>query len=100
MKPRSVKDIERALLKKGFQKLSSTKKTHHSFYYFIHNGKKTNINTYLSHGAKSKEYSSGLMNNIQHQLKFVDSKLAESFLDCPFKEEQYIEMLQKNGELD
>ena len=100
MKPRSVKDIEKTLLKKGFQKLSSNKKTHHSFYYFIHRGRKTSINTYLSHGAKSKEYSSGLMNKIQHQLKFVDSNLAESFLDCPFKEDQYVDMLQKNGELD
>ena len=100
MKPRPVKDIEKSLLKKGFQKLSSKQKSHHSFYYFIHNGKKTNINTYLSHGAKSKEYSSSLMNKIQHQLKFEDSKLAESFLDCPFKEEQYIEMLRKSGDLD
>ena len=100
MKPRPAKDIEKTLLKKGFEKLSSNKKTHHSFYYFIHEGKRTSINTYLSHGAKSNEYGSGLMNKIQHQLKFKDSKLAESFLDCPFKEEQYIEMLKKNGELD
>ena len=100
MKPRPVKDIEKALLKKGFEKISSNQKSHHSFYYFIYNGRRTSINTYLSHGAKSKEYSSGLMNKIQHQLKFLDSKLAEAFLDCPFKEEQYIEMLQKAGELD
>lgn len=100
MKPRPVTNIEKALLKKGFEKLSSNKKTHHSFYYFIYKGKRTSINTYLSHGAKSNEYDSGLMNKIQHQLKFKDSKLAESFLDCPFKEEQYIEMLKKNSELD
>jgi predicted RNA binding protein YcfA (HicA-like mRNA interferase family) len=99
MKVRSVKDIERALLSKGFQKLSSKQKSHHSFYYFIFEGKRSNVYTYLSHGAKSIEYGPGLMNKIKQQLKFNDSKRAEAFLDCPFKEEHYIEMLKKEGEL-
>lgn len=99
MKVRSVKDIEKALLAKGFEKASSKAKSHHSFYYFIHNGKRSSINTYLSHGAKSSDYGQGLMNKIKQQLKFQDSKNAEAFLDCPFKEEQYIDMLQKAGEL-
>lgn len=99
MKRRSVKDIERALLAKGFEKISSKQKSHHSFYYFIYNGKRSSINTYLSHGAKSSDYGPELMNKIKHQLKFQDTKTAESFLDCPFKEKQYIDMLEKAGEL-
>ncbi len=99
MKARSAKDIEKTLLRKGFQKISSKQKSHHSFYYFVNNGKRTSIYTYLSHGARSDDYGSGLMNKIKHQLKFEDSKIAELFLDCPFKQEQYVEMLEKAGEL-
>lgn len=99
MKRRSVKDIEKALLAKGFEKISSKQKSHHSFYYFTYNGKRSGINTYLSHGAKSSDYGAELMNKIKHQLKFQDSKIAEAFLDCPFKQEQYIDMLLKLGEL-
>ena len=100
MKKRSVKDIEKALLKKGFEKLSSKQKSHHTFYYFIYKGKRTNICTYLSHGSKSNTYGSGLMNKIQHQLRFSDSKLAEEFLDCPFKEEHYISMLLEMKDIE
>ncbi len=77
MKIRSVKDIEKALLTKGFEKGSSKQKSHHNFYYFIYNGKRTDVYTYLSHGAKSTEYGQGLMNKIKQQLKFDDSKTAE-----------------------
>jgi len=100
MKVRSVKDIEKALLAKGFEKASSKQNSHHSYYYFIHNGRRSDIYTYLSHGAKSNEYGSSLMNMIKKQLKFSDSKIAERFLDCPFKEHQYIDMLKEAGELD
>lgn len=98
MKVRSPKDIEKALLKKGFQKLSSKKKSHHAFYYFIYKGQKTSIHTYLSHG--NSDYNKGLMNSIKHQLKFINTNDAESFLDCPFKESDYVSMLIKTGEIE
>jgi hypothetical protein len=100
MKVRSVKDIEKSLLKKGFEKTSSKEKSHHTFYYFIYNGKRSDVYTYLSHGSKSTEYGPSLMNKIRHQLKFEDAKTAERFLDCPLTQEQYIEILKKIGELD
>jgi hypothetical protein len=100
MKVRSVKDIEKALLAKGFEKISSKQKSHHNFYYFIHDGKRSDVYTFLSHGAKSTEYGSNLMNKIKQQLKFQDSKIAEKFLDCPFKKEQYVDMLKNAGELE
>jgi len=99
MKARLAKDIEKALLAKGFEKGSSKQKSHHSFYHFIYNGKRTHVYTYLSHGSK-KDYSADLMSKIKRQLKFADSKIAEAFLDCPFKEEQYVDMLKKAGELE
>jgi len=69
MKPHSVKDIEKALLKKGFQNTSSS---HHHQYHFIYKGKFSGIHTYLSHGAKSIDYEPNLMNSIKRQLKFKD----------------------------
>jgi hypothetical protein len=97
MKVRSAKDIEKALLAKGFEKHSSK---HHNYYYFIYNGKRSNISTYLSHGGKSSDYGTNLMSKIKQQLKFNDSKTAERFLDCPFKEEQYIDLLKETGEIE
>lgn len=100
MKVRSVKDIEKALLAKGFEKVTSKQKSHHTYYYFNHDGKRTGVYTYLSHGSKSSDYGPQLMSKIKQQLKFQDAKLAEAFLDCPFKEHQYIDMLKKLEELD
>jgi len=100
MKTRSARDIEKALLAKGFQATSTKKKSHHYYYHFFYKGKKSNVYTYLSHGAKSMDYGKRLMNEVKNQLKFQDSSVAEAFLDCPFKEEDYIAMLKKNGELE
>lgn len=99
MKSRKVSDIEKVLTSKGFQKSASKTKTHHAYLSLMYDGKKTHIYTYLSHGAKSSDYSKGLMSAIKKQLKFQDTKKAEDFLDCPMSEEQYIKMLQKQGEL-
>lgn len=100
MKVRSVKDIEKALLAKGFEKAPFKQKSHHTYYYFNHEGKRTGVYTYLSHSPKSSDYGPHLMSKIKQQLKFEDTKLAEAFLDCPFKENQYVEMLKKFEELD
>ena len=99
MKIRSPKDIEKALLAKGFEKGSSKKKSHHHFYNFIYDSRKTGVYTFLSHGSKHADYSTSLMNKIKHQLKFKESSTADAFLDCPFKQEQYIDMLRKAGEI-
>lgn len=92
MRPRKPLDIEKALLKKGFIKESNS---HHHYYYLIIDGKKSDLSTYLSHGKSTKDYGSNLMSKIKKQLRFEDSNLAESFLDCPMSKEQYIEMLKK-----
>ncbi len=36
--------------------------------------------------VKSKDYQFGLLNKIKHKLRFEDSKIEESFMDCPVKE--------------
>lgn len=90
MRARKPKDIEKALLKKGFSKDGDS---HHRYYILHVDDKKTDIYTYLSHGKDSEDYSSSLMQKVKKQLRFNDTKLAEKFLDCPMTKEEYIKML-------
>ncbi len=39
------------------------------------------------------------MNQIKKQLRFKESEKAEEFFDCPMSKEQYIQMLEENGEI-
>jgi folate-dependent tRNA-U54 methylase TrmFO/GidA len=39
------------------------------------------------------------MNHIKKQLKFKETEKAEDFFDCPMSKEQYIQMLEENGEI-
>jgi predicted RNA binding protein YcfA (HicA-like mRNA interferase family) len=95
MKPRKTKDIQRVLEKKGF--VLHPEKDHHQFYYLLIDGKKQAIKTYFSHGKN--EYDKFLMNQIKKQLKFKETEKAEEFFDCPMSQEQYILMLEENGEI-
>jgi predicted RNA binding protein YcfA (HicA-like mRNA interferase family) len=93
MKPRKTKDIQKVLLKKGFE--LNPEKDHHQFYYLTINGIKHPVYTYFSHGKK--EYNKHLMSQIKKQLKFNSTEEAEDFFDCPMSAEQYVAMLTKNG---
>ena len=92
MRPRKPADIEKALLKKGFVKDATS---HHAYYHLKVDGKITGVQTYLSHGKKSKEYGRSLMSEVKGQLGFIDTKKAEAFLDCPMTHNQYVEMLKE-----
>lgn len=95
MKARKSKDIQKVLLKKGFE--IDPVKDHHQFYFLVIDGIKYNIKTYFSHGKA--EYDKFLMAQIKKQLKFSDSALAEKYFDCTMDGKQYIDMLVKNGEI-
>ena len=95
MKPRKVKDIKKALSKKGFQ--LNPAKDHHQFYYLVIDGVKQNIKTYFSHGKN--EYNQFLMGEMKKQLKFSETEKAENFFDCPMTGEQYVIMLRENGNI-
>lgn len=97
MRPRKTKDIEKALLTKGFEKISSKAKDHHQYFYLHVNGKKSHIFTYLSHGGK--EYHKNLMGKIKHQLKFTETQDAEDFFDCPLTQEMYLQLLKNSGQI-
>ena len=96
MRPRKSGDIAKTLKKKGFLE---DKDGHHTYYHLVVDGKKTTVNTYLSHGKKSSDYGTKLMAQVKRQLCFEDTKLAEKFLDCPMTEVEYVKMLKEQGEI-
>jgi hypothetical protein len=95
VKPRKSKDIKSSLLKKGFE--LNPEKQHHEFYYLVINGKKQRIYTYFSHSIK--EYNTTLLSLIKNQLKFNNNSDFEQFIDCPFTLDDYIKMLDINGDI-
>ncbi len=60
-------------------------------------GKKTRVNTFLSHDGR--DYGKSLMSSIKKQLCFDDPDKMEKYFDCTFSEVSYIEMLSSNGKL-
>jgi hypothetical protein len=95
MKSRKARELKTALQKKGL--VADPSKDHHAFYYLQIDGKKQRIYTYFSHGLK--EYGSPLMAQVEKQLKFKETGLAEDFFDCPLSAQEYIDMLKANKDL-
>jgi hypothetical protein len=85
-----TRDIESALIKKGFQ----VKQSHHKFYSLFVDGKKTNIKTFISHGIK--EYNKTLLSSMKNQLH-LSSKEFEDLISCPLTQELLIEIYSKKG---
>lgn len=95
MKVRKTKELIKTLSSKGFECNPKTK--HHQSYVLVIEGKKQHIKTYFSHGIK--EYGNSLMVKVKKQLKFQETSLAEDFFDCPMTEEEYINMLKRQGDI-
>lgn len=95
MKVRKVRDLVKALKKKGFQLYPE--KDHHQFYYLTIDGKKYPIYTFISHSYD--EYGDSLMGEVKKQLCFKRTIDMEQFFDCPMTKEKYIAMLKENGEI-
>jgi len=93
VKPRKARDIEAALLQKGFVKRS----THHNLFFLRVDGKITSIHTFLSHGIR--EYSDPLLAKMKSQLH-LSAKELESFIQCPLTFEKYISLLEERGILE
>jgi hypothetical protein len=61
------------------------------------NGRKIGIHTKISHDGK--EYSDGLLNVVQKQLKLSKANF-NGLIDCPFTHEMYVFQLLEDGVLD
>ncbi|MBY6273821.1 MAG: type II toxin-antitoxin system HicA family toxin [Caldibacillus debilis] len=93
MNPQKTKDIEAALLKKGFQRVVS----HHIYYFLYVDGKKTSIRTKISHGIK--EYDKSLLSQMAKQLK-LPNEMFVNFIKCPLSYEDYLKYLRDKQILD
>jgi len=80
-----TKDMGSALSKKGFK----IHQSHHTFYVFYFNGKKTNIKTFISHGKK--EYGDALISAMKKQLHLSREEF-DDLISCPLKEEMLVRL--------
>jgi hypothetical protein len=90
---RKVRDIKSALLKKGFQEESES---HHVYFWFYYEGKRSAIKTYVSHGAT--DIGAPLIGMMGKQTKLNK----EGFLrlvDCTMDEDSYKNILIEKGEI-
>ena len=90
MKPCKSRDIEAALLKKGFM----VKESHHKIFYFFYEGKITGVHTFLSHGVR--EYNAELLTKMRNQLHLSGKEL-EDLIRCPLSGEEYLILLEERG---
>jgi predicted RNA binding protein YcfA (HicA-like mRNA interferase family) len=90
-----VKDICSALKKKGFVE---NPKSHHVYYIFYEDGKKTAIYTFISHGKN--EYGDELLSQMKKQLGFQSKTEFNDFIECPMSKEQYRDLLLERGHID
>lgn len=87
-----TRDIESALLRKGFR---PDNKDHEYLWLFV-GGKKTSIKTKLSYGIR--EYGDDLLAQVKKQLRLTKPQLMD-LVECPMSEAAYVDILKKNGQI-
>ena len=89
--PRKKREVENALLKKGF---TLRKYKDHNYCVLYHNGVKTQIYTKTSHGSH-KDIDDGLLGKMQRQMGLPKKEFNE-YMNCTFSKADYIEYLINN----
>lgn len=93
--PRQKRDIEAALLAKGFVREEGH---HHFFVYITKEGKKSRARTKTSHTTRMKDVPDNLLSQMAWQCKLTKPQFLE-LVDCPMSREAYEEALAVRGEL-
>ena len=91
---RSARDIEAALVKKGFQRVDGG--DHIRFYFYGANNDAPIARTKISHGKDGNTVSAKLMGEMARQLRLTKSQFL-ALIDCTLSEEDYREVLEKRG---
>lgn len=89
MKERKTAEVISALEKKGFRLV---REPNHKVYELYVNGKKSGINTWVSHGRHI--ISKAILNKMAKQIK-IDNKEFDNLIACPFSYEDLVAVLQK-----
>jgi hypothetical protein len=90
----TTRELERALLRKGFVHLRAAK--HHRLGLVV-DGKLTSLQTFVS--RSSYDVGDGLAARMVFQLHMPDAKYLREFVSCPVSAEQYAQMLRDSGVL-
>lgn len=90
MVSRSSRDIESALLRKGFRFADS----HHKFLRLFRGTEPQPVQTFLSHG--SKEYGDQLLAQVARQLHLTKAELLR-LIDCEMSGEDYMTLMLERG---
>jgi len=90
MPSRKNSKIQRALLRKGFEKVN----TDHKVLIFYHNNKKTSIHTKVSHG--NKEISDQLIGRMANQISLTKPQF-EDVVDCHLQKKDLIKIYSELG---
>jgi predicted RNA binding protein YcfA (HicA-like mRNA interferase family) len=88
--------LEKALSAKGFQK--STNKHHHKFYIFYCDDKKTDIYTFISHGA-NHDISPAILSKIKKQLLLDSMEQLMGLIECPLQKEDLERIYDAKGKI-
>lgn len=91
--PRKVRDVEAALIKKGFQRRESKD----AYFHFWVDGKKTSLWTKISQGEK--EIHDGLVAMMARQVRLKTRQFGE-LIDCPLSQTEYEGILRDAGHID
>ncbi|NMB40670.1 MAG: hypothetical protein GX996_01875 [Firmicutes bacterium] len=95
MGTRDRRKIQRALLKKGFQRSDND---HAKFTYLTLSGEKTNIWTKTSYGSKHKDLSDNNISNMARQCRLSKRDFMD-LVKCPMTREKYEILLLSAGEI-
>lgn len=85
--------IESALVAKGFAR----EDTHHRYFYHEHQGRRTGVYTYTSHGSNFKSYGDPLLRSMRQQLRLDTVAQLADLVNCPMTRDGYNEHLRGRG---
>ena len=91
MKPFPAREVDAALLRKGFVKRQGD----HAYYHFKYRGCDVGVSTKISHGEK--EIGPGLSKRMRAQMRLETNADFERFVDCPLTFEEYVALLKRLG---
>jgi hypothetical protein len=83
-----TRDLEAALLRKGFRKDD----THHKYYWFFVGKTKTTVKTLISHGLK--EYGNSLLSRVKKELHLDSPQQLVELVECSLSEQDYLKILR------
>ncbi len=90
-----MREVKNSLARMGFQ---DGRKTKHDYYFFYHEGTRTDIKTSFSNGSGGNVLGDPLIKNIARQCELSETRFRD-FVDRKISEDGYIEILFINGML-